>query len=184
MKTFKTPKGTELPMLSLKGKDYIQVAHRLVWFREEMPDARIETSFIEIEDQYAIARAVVSTSDGKILGTATKKEDAKHFPDFIEKAETGAIGRALALCGFGTQFAPELDEEHRIVDSPLTPKNGEYVIPFGKFKGQTILEAGIDECLNYASWLHQDIKTKGKEPDEKTNEFFAELKKIRIQKGD
>ncbi|HTD18454.1 MAG TPA: hypothetical protein VK667_02885, partial [Ktedonobacteraceae bacterium] len=38
---------------------------------------------------------------------------------YIEKAETGAIGRALAALGYGTQFAPELNEEHRIVDSPV-----------------------------------------------------------------
>jgi hypothetical protein len=32
---------------------------------------------------------------------------------------SGAIGRALAALGYGTQFAPELDEQHRIVDSPV-----------------------------------------------------------------
>ncbi len=41
------------------------------------------------------------------------------FSDYIEKAETGAIGRALAALGYGTQFAPEFNEEHRIVDSPV-----------------------------------------------------------------
>ena len=30
-----------------------------------------------------------------------------------------AIGRALAALGYGTQFAPELNEEHRIVDAPV-----------------------------------------------------------------
>ena len=33
-------------------------------------------------------------------------------------AETGAIGRALALCGYGTQFSTEL-EESNVVDSPV-----------------------------------------------------------------
>ena len=32
---------------------------------------------------------------------------------------TGAIARALALAGFGTQFSPELDEDGRLADSPL-----------------------------------------------------------------
>ncbi len=39
---------------------------------------------------------------------------------------SGAIGRALAALGYGTQFAPELDEQHRIVDAPVdrsTPAN-------------------------------------------------------------
>jgi hypothetical protein len=67
---------------------------------------------------FAIFRAVAKDGKGGI-GTGTKSEKAASFPDFIEKAETGAIGRALAALGFGTQFAPELDEQHRIVDSPV-----------------------------------------------------------------
>lgn len=118
MKTFKTPKGTELPLLDLKGKDYLQVAHRVVWFREEHPDWRIETNFAQLTLELAIAHAVIRDSSGNVMATAHKREDARHFPDFAEKAETGAIGRALALVGFGTQFAPELDEEERVVDSP------------------------------------------------------------------
>ena len=39
-----------------------------------------------------------------------------------EKAETKAVGRALAMLGYGTQFAPELDEGERIVDSPVERK--------------------------------------------------------------
>ena len=67
---------------------------------------------------FAIFRAVAKDGKGGV-GTGTKSEKAASFPDFIEKAETGAIGRALAALGFGTQFAPELDEQHRIVDSPV-----------------------------------------------------------------
>jgi hypothetical protein len=45
------------------------------------------------------------------------------FKDYLEKAETGAIGRALAMCGYGTQFTgDELDEGVRIVDAPVVRK--------------------------------------------------------------
>jgi hypothetical protein len=179
MNTFKTPKGTQLPMLNLKGKDYLQVAHRLVWFREEMPKAQIITEFLKLEDTYAVCRAIIKDEDGQTLATATKREDQKHFSDHIEKSETGAIGRALALCGYGTQFAPELDEAERIVDSPLPRTNNEYVIPFGKFKGMTIAEAGVDECFNYASWLHKSLAEKGEQPKPEAAEFFAQVKKAR-----
>jgi hypothetical protein len=180
MTNFKTPKGTSLPMLSLKGKDYLQVAHRLVWMREEMPNASIETTFLKLEDNYAICRAVVKDGDSQLLATATKREDKTHFADFIEKAETGAIGRALALCGFGTQFAPELDEQDRIVDAPLPKKHdGVFRFPFGKFEGKTIDEVGIDESFQYASWLHQDLAKKGKKPSPEIDLIFSEVKKAR-----
>lgn len=119
MKTFKTKAGTELPLIDLRGKDYLQVAHRLVWFREEHPNWSITTEYIQISENHAVAKATIADEKGLIIATAHKHEDRKGFADFLEKAETGSIGRALAACGFGTQFAPELTEAHRIVDSPV-----------------------------------------------------------------
>lgn len=119
--TFKTPKGTELPMLDLRGKPYLQVAHRLVWFREEHPDSSIETKLIEHDAAHAIFSAEVHDPNGHLIATAHGHESKSDFPDFIEKAETKAIGRALAMCGYGTQFAPELDEGERLADTPTTP---------------------------------------------------------------
>lgn len=126
-------------------KDYLPVQWRLVWFREFCPAGTIETESILLDldrettatqrkwntttRQYdektthanGLAVFKATATDGK-GGSATgyKSETAASFPDYIEKSETGAIGRALAALGYGTQFAPELDEEHRIVDSPVT----------------------------------------------------------------
>ena len=115
----KTEKGTELPLMDLRGKDYLQVAYRLVWFREQHPNWAIETEPLELAPDHAIFKAAVKDEKGRIIATGTKHETKAGFFDFVEKAETGAIGRALALCGYGTQFAPELDEGDRLVDSPL-----------------------------------------------------------------
>lgn len=115
-----TPKGTMLPFLDLRGKPYLQVAHRLVWFREDHPTWTIRTAVTyDLKERFAIGHATILDEAGRTIATAHKYEDAKGFGDYIEKSETGAIGRALALCGYGTQFAPEFDEEDRIVDSPV-----------------------------------------------------------------
>jgi len=111
------------------GKQYLPVSARLIWFREAHPDWGIETKLLtlDIERQYAVFEATVFNSDGKLMAKGTKMEDVRGFPDYVEKAETGAIGRALAVCGFGTQFAPELDElaNERYVDSPQPQSNGD-----------------------------------------------------------
>lgn len=118
-KHFTTSKGTQLPLLNLRGKDYLEVKYRVVWFREEHPDWSIETAFVATDDESACARAVIRDVSGRVLATSHKTENVKGFPDFLEKAETGAIGRALALVGYGTAFcADELDEGQRIVDAP------------------------------------------------------------------
>ena len=51
--------------------------------------------------------------------TAKKRETEMGFPDYIEKAETGAIGRALAMCGYGTLQAPEFDKQDRPADASV-----------------------------------------------------------------
>lgn len=120
---YKTAKGTELPLLNLRGKQYLEVKFRLVWFREDHPDWSIETELISVTDVSAYARATIRDETGRVIATSHKFESIQGFPDFIEKAETGAIGRALALIGYGTQFcADELDEGKRIVDSPVPPR--------------------------------------------------------------
>lgn len=105
------------------GRYYLPVSARLVWFREEHPAWRVETEPVEIDVERGIAifRARVMDEAGNVLATGTKMETREGFADFIEKAETGAIGRALAVAGFGTQFAPELSEGGVVhpVDSPV-----------------------------------------------------------------
>ncbi len=131
-------------LMQISKKDYLPVAWRLVWFREECPNGTIDTEEIEVDldrevqeeipvwsnekrrmekvtktaKGYARFRAVITDGKGG-RATGTKSENAASFPDFIEKAETGSIGRALAALGYGTQFAPELDEGQRIADAPV-----------------------------------------------------------------
>lgn len=130
MKSFTTPKGTELPLLNLKGKNYLQIAHRLVWLNEEVENFDIQSEFVRLEEDFATAKTTVTifgtNANGQSIvikkASAYKTEHAKHFPDFAEKSSTGALGRALAMLGFGTQFcSEELDEGERIVDAPIEP---------------------------------------------------------------
>ena len=117
----KTKFQPEKHLTLIKGQKYLEVKYRLVWFRQDHPDWTIETEPLEIntEKQYVIFRAKVLDKGGRLIANGTKTETKNGFFDYLEKAETGAVGRALALCGYGTQFAPELEEAERIVDSPI-----------------------------------------------------------------
>ena len=127
------PSAHIIQLKSKEGpKDYLPVQWRLVWFREQCPDGVIETELVhfdpdrETEEEfsvwskpknqyekvvkhangYALFKATVTDGKG---GSATgyKSEKAAAFADFIEKAETGAVGRALAMLGYGTQFTAD-----------------------------------------------------------------------------
>lgn len=131
------------------GKEYLPVAARLVWFRQEHPDWAIETRLvaIDVDKGYAVFEAAVYNSEGKLMAKGTKMETSRGFGDYIEKAETGAIGRALAVCGFGTQFAPELEEGERIVDSPLPIGESSYPSEVsGNKSGATGIQYQCTDC--------------------------------------
>lgn len=123
-KIFTTKKGTDIPLMNLKGKDYMMVAYRIQWFTEEVPSFKITTTFSTLTDEQTVAHATVQVLDpeGRVVREAsgTKRETKKDFADHTEKAETAAIGRALIQLGFGTQFAlSDMEEGMRLADSPL-----------------------------------------------------------------
>lgn len=126
-------------------QDYLEVKWRIVWFRSKFPHGKIHAEEVLVDldrvvekevsvwdaqkrqsvkvlksaKGYARFHATVDDGHGGI-GEGTGSETAVDFGDYCEKAETKAIGRALAAAGYGTQFAPELNELPRIVDSPVT----------------------------------------------------------------
>ena len=113
-------------LMNLKGKDYLQVMWRLVWFREEKPLWCIDTKLEQLTESHAVFSAKIYDENGIQKSAGYGSESVKDFRDFIEKAETKAVGRALATLGYGTQFAPEMDEcedgKERLVDSPVQRK--------------------------------------------------------------
>lgn len=86
--------------------NYLPVAWRLVWLRTEHPDASIVTEMVKMNENGALFKAEITLRDGTRVvsyGSETKGD----FRDFIEKAETKAIGRALLLLGYGLEHAAE-----------------------------------------------------------------------------
>jgi len=92
------------------GKDYLEVKWRLLWLRTEHPDARMTTEIVQHNEEggFALFRAEVEVPGaGKATGWGS--ETVRDFHDYIEAAETKALGRALAALGYGTQFCHDFD---------------------------------------------------------------------------
>lgn len=116
-------------LTKVKGKDYLEVKYRIHWFRVDHPDYSIKTEIttLDLEKGIAVVKADIYDSTGKHLATGHKMEYCKNFFDYIEKSETGAIGRALAALGYGTLQCFDMEEDlekGRIADSPVKPGNG------------------------------------------------------------
>ena len=133
----------------IKGKQYAEVNQRIKAFRMCYPTGTIETEMVSNEGGVCIFRASVYAK--KILigeadygsfenaplyadvllgtGTAYEKENSTFInkTSYIENCETSAVGRALAMCGFGidTSIASKEEVENAIEQQEQEKKEQE-----------------------------------------------------------
>lgn len=101
-------KSLEEKAIDIKGKKYVLVSDRILYFNETYPNGRIETKLVsEPEAERVVMKAIVMPD---------VKEPERYFSGYsqalwgdgyinktsaIENCETSAIGRALAMMGIG-----------------------------------------------------------------------------------
>lgn len=147
-----TPESTFDPsryLTKVGSADYLEVKWRLVWLRETQPYARVDTELISHDGQEAVFRARVeydqydAGADRWFVSGATGwgSEAADDFRDYLEKAETKALGRALAALGFGTQFCPDFDFGSPVDRSGNTRKVVDAPVAFASTRGRRLAES-------------------------------------------
>lgn len=92
--------------INIKGKQYVLVADRVIYFNEEYPNGAIQTDYKMIENMFIVTAVVIPDT----------KEPARRFIDHsqavigdgmvnktaaLENASTSAVGRALSYMGIG-----------------------------------------------------------------------------------
>jgi hypothetical protein len=97
-------------VVKIHGREYKTVALRVAEFKEQHPEWSIVTELVSADDETVVMKALVMDQDQRIRGTgyAEEKRSASKInkTSAMENAETSAIGRSLAACGFaGTEFA-------------------------------------------------------------------------------
>lgn len=135
-------------LMDLKGKKYLQVAYRILWLNEEAKAGNLRFSLMtelvkesewkdargrDVKEAVFKATVIIKDAQGSVLKEVVGwgSETSTDFGDFREKAETKAIGRALALAGFGTQFAVADFEE------------GEGISPVDGTKGPAVVDSPV-----------------------------------------
>jgi hypothetical protein len=165
----------------VNGSDYLEVKWRLVWLRDRHPDATVETELMSHEDNTAVFRAQISIPGGG-SSTGWGSETAGDFRDYLEKAETKAIGRALAALGFGTQFCPDFEfgaTIGRVVDAPVkVASRGRMVAPTDRQESVSVAAIGPDQPatqrqLRYLQAVAREAGLDGIALDERAMQEFG-----------
>lgn len=100
--------NAQIKPTQVKGKKYAAVADRIIAFRKVCPGGSIESDIVNLNGNAVIIKSTVKDDEGKVLGTgyAREKEGSSYInkTSYIENAETSAVGRALGMCGIGTNL--------------------------------------------------------------------------------
>jgi len=94
---------------NIKGKDYVEVNQRLLYFRNESAYAgwSMESELVELHADRCCVRAVIRDNEGRIRATGHASEDRTssmiNKTSYVENCETSAWGRALACIGIGIE---------------------------------------------------------------------------------
>ena len=94
---------------NIKGKDYVEVNQRLLYFRNEPTFAgwSIESELIDLQPDRCCIRAVIRDAEGRIRATGHAHEDRTssmiNKTSYVENCETSAFGRCLAALGIGIE---------------------------------------------------------------------------------
>ena len=93
----------------IKGKDYVEVNQRLLFFRNEKKYEgwSIETSFLVLDSESCVSQCTIRDAEGRVIAQGTAQEDKSssriNQTSYVENCETSAVGRALAMLGIGIE---------------------------------------------------------------------------------
>lgn len=101
--------------ITLNGRDYELVGSRVERYRKEHPDHSFTTE-LKLSEQSILAKATISDGE-KVLATGHAEVIRGKQVNPVEKAETKAIGRALAFLGYAGQEFTSAEEMLEVQNS-------------------------------------------------------------------
>lgn len=161
--------------IDFKGKPYVQVSDRVLFFNEQYPQGAIITEKTADIENYVEFKATAipdtTNPERKFTGhsQATWGEGFVNSTAALENAETSAVGRALAFMGIGIiesiasademtkattspKKAPQATEKQKALIAKLMDEKGltiEIMANDGIIAGQTPPSEVIDYLMNF-----------------------------------
>jgi hypothetical protein len=156
-------------VVNIRGKEYQTVALRVQKFREAHPTWSITTRIETRTDDYVVMSAGIRNEEERLIATGHAEEFRKssqiNGTSALENCETSAIGRALALAGFGgTEFASANEVQNAIhqQDKP-NPRRKSLEVAFSAVDSMASLQALWANLSAEDKKVSEDLKNAAKE---------------------
>src|SRR3990167_1166260 len=139
-------KTLEDKAIDFKGKKYVLVSDRVIFFNERYPEGSITTELVSTpEADTVIIKATIKPNEKQIFtgySQATWGEGYINKTSALENAETSAVGRALAFMGIGViESIASIDEINKTTTTKVSRKDYQT-------KNRADQEAGVDPLLD------------------------------------
>ena len=113
--------------IDIKGKKYVLVSDRIIFFNQEYKNGAIKTELVSYENKQITIKAVVIPDSDKpdrfFTGWSQEIEGSTFInkTSALENAETSAVGRALAMMGIGViDSISSVDEINKANNRPAS----------------------------------------------------------------
>ena len=164
--------------IDIKGKKYILVSDRIIFFNENYKEGCINTELITpVESEYIIIKASVypeGLTGRKFTGysQATIGDGYINKTSALENAETSAVGRALAFLGIGViDSVASVDEINKATGSKGKEKSGSFCSVCGS-EGIISAKTNNPYCPNWQKHKKDNVKyILATKEEEKTIEY-------------
>jgi hypothetical protein len=118
--------------VNIKGKEYITVNERLIYFRKQaiFKGWRIVEDLIDLNEKEGVFKVSIVDKDDNIIASAHAQEyrDSSYInkTSFLENGFTSALGRALGYLGIGIDTSIASAEELVNALNNQKPKTNQY----------------------------------------------------------
>ena len=133
--------------ITIKGRDYVLVSDRIIFFNENYPNGMIRTHLLStLASELVIVKAQIIPDMANPDRFFTGHSQARWGDGYINKssalenAETSAVGRALAMLGIGVvDSIASVDEINKAVSYDKKHPYKETSIPVEQYERQNTL---------------------------------------------
>ena len=160
---------SKLKTVNIKGKFYVEVNERLIYFRNNFPNFSLTSEVLEKTDKSILILATITNEEGRVIATGMAEEEKGstfiNKTSYVENCETSAWGRAIANFGIGleTSVASADEVKNAVANQETSPKKKELLsLKVDDENWNKVMSFVVQHKAKGLPWIAEQLKVKYK----------------------